>query len=104
MMTFERIYREGYLDGMRHCGFLLEDVSDEELTLGAPLLVDITGGMRLRGYSKEGDSDIEKLHAFYRRLILDVNRQYEEINELRDLLDESNRERLTLLTRLKNCG
>jgi len=91
MTSREKLYKRGFLDGMRYSGHLLDDVPDEDLELSPYLQRTI-----MESYFERDNLDgevprVEKLHAIFRDLVLDNNRQYEDIEELRRLLGEANK-------------
>jgi hypothetical protein len=93
MIITERIYREGFLDGMRYSGRLIEDVADEDLVLNPVCVADIAKYFNKRHYFEEGSSDMEKFHTFMRNMVLDVNRLYDENIELKRLLAIANNDK-----------
>jgi uncharacterized coiled-coil DUF342 family protein len=77
------IYTDGFLDGQRHAGHLIEDVEDSHLNLTYEFKRQMLEYYTKRGYT---NNSIKKQHTLITRLIKDADNAYEEAEELRRLL------------------
>lgn len=93
MVITEKIYKEGFLDGMRYSGGLLADVPDSDLILNHSCLTAIYQNFKERRYFDGEGSDLEKMHSFFRRAITDANEAWDRVRELEELLLIANREK-----------
>ena len=73
-------YREGFFDGMRYSGGLLEDIPDKEITPSH----DCITYMNTKYEERTGSTDSE--YRFIKRLVEDADRLYDENAKLRELL------------------
>lgn len=84
MITIERIYRDGFLDGMRYSGHLLADVPDEDLTITHTCETAILQELRKRSYFMEEEDAAVKRHKFIRKMVTD----YQELHDAHERLKE----------------
>lgn len=83
-MNKEKIYRDGFVDGMRNCGFLLVDVKDESLELKEEWKQAIQEGLEKRNYSHEGRTQWQ----FIKDIVLE-NDELKRRHEYQDMVIES---------------
>ena len=79
------IYTDGFKDGLRYAGHLLEDVTNEEITLSTECLDYMNEKYREGGYSERD----KKRYSFIKRLIEDCDRLYDENQRLRNPVENS---------------
>ena len=81
----ENTFKDGFLDGLRYAGHLLDDVEDVNLSLD-PMLQGAIGQAFQKRYGKWGNSN-EKLHKFITELIMETEENKQEIKKLKRLAE-----------------
>lgn len=85
-MDKRKIYRDGFRDGMKNCGFLLIDIKDESVQLSDEWERTVEQCFLDRNYPEE----VSKEWKFFRKTIIENITLEEKVKELRKLLDEAN--------------
>jgi hypothetical protein len=88
-MTQEKIYREGFYDGMRNSGKLAVDVGDDEVQLSHDWKIALRKCYEARNY-EEGKSPIAIYHKWYSDLADDYACLQKELTTLQELLKVCN--------------
>lgn len=93
MLTEEKIYREGFLDGMRNSGKLVVDVPDHELHLSHDWKVAIIDAFKARNYTQKKAEGIKIMHEMITNFVSENSELTARVHELEQLLQTCNRAR-----------
>ena len=90
MITRDKVYIAGHLDGQRYAGYLASDIDDIHLNIKPRHMAEILKDYKKRNF--DHDISIQKLHEVFRRMIDDFDKVYDENVELKRLLELANAE------------